>query len=675
MSAAAEPATSSGTWHEANQKRLAAQLEALRSRLERWVAAAGIEISAGVTNIRSDDRENWAFPQLPALEQLCRCFGLTDFEREMLLLCAGAEMDSRIAQICMAAERRGRPMPTFGMVLAALPDAHWSALSPARPLRYWQLIDTEPADTLMSSGLRINERILHYLAGVSAPDVRLHDLAVVIPAPDSMPASYQELAEKIASAWASGLSLPPSETSPENRLSLIELCGDQTRPKGTIAANAAALLQLRLYSLDARALPQNDPAESRMLLRLWEREAILSEAALFLDWPDRADSAADGRISAMIERIQRPLALGVRQPSGGIDRTRVIFTVEKPTRAEQTDLWRDALREHHPDAANLNGAIDALVAQFSLTPSAIRSAARQAGSFAREADDSLHPGGRLWDACRTHARPRLEGLAERIEVAAAWDDLILPAKEMDLLRRMCVCVRNRTRVYEHWGFEAKGHRGLGMSALFAGPSGTGKTMAAEVMARELRLDLFRIDLSQTVSKYIGETEKNLRQVFDAAEDGAALLVFDEADALFGKRTEVKDSHDRYANIEVSYLLQRMEAYRGLAILTTNRRNAIDQAFLRRIRFVVDFPFPETGQRAEIWRRVFPDATPTENLRIEKLSALRVAGGNIHNIALGAAFLAADAQQPVRMEHVVAAARSEFAKLDMPFAETEVAGWA
>jgi SpoVK/Ycf46/Vps4 family AAA+-type ATPase len=199
-------------------------------------------------------------------------------------------------------------------------------------------------------------------------------------------------------------------------------------------------------------------------------------------------------------------------------------------------------------------------------------------------------------------------------------------------------------------------------------------MAAEVLANELRLDLFRIDLSQVVSKYIGETEKNLRRVFDAADAGAAILLFDEADALFGKRSEVKDSHDRFANIEISYLLQRMETYRGLAVLTTNRKSALDQAFLRRIRFAVEFPFPEASQRAEIWRRVFPGATPTEGLRIDRLAQLNAAGGHIRNIAMGAAFLAADADEPVRMSHLLSAARSEFAKLERPLTDAEVAGW-
>jgi SpoVK/Ycf46/Vps4 family AAA+-type ATPase len=243
------------------------------------------------------------------------------------------------------------------------------------------------------------------------------------------------------------------------------------------------------------------------------------------------------------------------------------------------------------------------------------------------------------------------------------------------LRDIALHVRNRTTVYQRWGFAAKGARGLGISALFAGVSGTGKTMAAEVLANELRLDLYRIDLSAVISKFIGETEKNLRRVFDAAEEGGAILLFDEADALFGKRSEVKDSHDRYANIEVSYLLQRMEAYRGLAILTTNLKSALDTAFLRRIRFIVQFPFPDAAQRAEIWRRIFPPDTPTENLDRNRLARLNVAGGNIRNIALNAAFLAADAGEPVRMSHLLRAAQSEYLKLEKSLTEAEVGGWA
>ena len=235
-------------------------------------------------------------------------------------------------------------------------------------------------------------------------------------------------------------------------------------------------------------------------------------------------------------------------------------------------------------------------------------------------------------------------------------------------------LRQRVQVYDEWGFAGKSRRGLGISALFAGPSGTGKTTAAEILANELHLDLYRIDLSAVVSKYIGETEKNLRRVFDAAEGGGAVLLFDEADALFGKRSDVKDSHDRHANIEVSYLLQRMEAYQGLAVLTTNLKGSLDTAFMRRIRFVLQFSFPDAKQRAEIWRRVFPKTTPTQDLHMERLAKLNVAGGNIRNIALNAAFLAADAQESVTMHHLLSAARSEYAKLEKNLTDHEIKNW-
>jgi SpoVK/Ycf46/Vps4 family AAA+-type ATPase len=269
---------------------------------------------------------------------------------------------------------------------------------------------------------------------------------------------------------------------------------------------------------------------------------------------------------------------------------------------------------------------------------------------------------------------QLGGLAQRIEPAAGWDDLILPAAQNATLRQIASQVRHRLTVHEHWGFAAKGSRGLGITVLFAGESGTGKTMAAEVLARELQMDLVRIDLAAVVSKYIGETEKNLARVFDAAEDSGTILLFDEADALFGKRSEVKDSHDRFANIEVSYLLQRMEAYRGLAILTTNQRSALDPAFQRRLRFVVTFPFPDVEQREAIWRGVFPADAPLRDIDAGKLARLQMAGGHIRNIALTGAFLAAESGEPIDMEKLLLAAHCEAGKRDRPLADAETRGW-
>jgi SpoVK/Ycf46/Vps4 family AAA+-type ATPase len=283
-------------------------------------------------------------------------------------------------------------------------------------------------------------------------------------------------------------------------------------------------------------------------------------------------------------------------------------------------------------------------------------------------DDDLRL--RLWDDCLLMTRPRMDALAQRIVAKATWDDIVLPGPELTLLRRVASQLRHRMTVYETWGFARRMNRGLGISALFAGPSGTGKSMAAEVIANDLRLTLYRIDLSAVVSKYIGETEKNLSRLFDAAEEGGALLLFDEADALFGKRSEVKDSHDRYANIEINYLLQRMEAYRGVAILATNMKSALDTAFMRRLRFIVSFPFPSVVERTLMWARAFPERVPTEELVPARLALLPATGGMIHNIALNAAFTAADRDVPVSMDIVMEVARTEFRKLELPIVERE-----
>jgi SpoVK/Ycf46/Vps4 family AAA+-type ATPase len=412
-------------------------------------------------------------------------------------------------------------------------------------------------------------------------------------------------------------------------------------------------------------------AEREALARLWEREAALSGSALLLDC-DEADSAEGKRaVAAFVQDTQGMILLAGREPLPTGARLTIRLPVPGLSAAEQRALWQRVLG---PRADDLDGQLDKVVTQFNLGLSNIQAVSAEVlGHLSAENEE--RPTSLLWDICRAQARPRLEDMAQRIEPVATWDDLVLPALQIQTLHDIAAHVRQRAQVYNTWGFSTKSARGLGISALFAGASGTGKTMAAEVLANELRLDLYRIDLSQVVSKYIGETEKNLRRVFDAAEEGGAILLFDEADALFGKRSEVKDSHDRYANIEVSYLLQRMESYRGLAILTTNMKQALDPAFLRRIRFVVQFPFPDAVQRAEIWRRVFPTATPTRGLNVDKLARLNMAGGNIRNIALNAAFLAADTGEPVSMTHLLRAARSEYAKLEKPLTEAEIGGWA
>jgi SpoVK/Ycf46/Vps4 family AAA+-type ATPase len=340
----------------------------------------------------------------------------------------------------------------------------------------------------------------------------------------------------------------------------------------------------------------------------------------------------------------------------------LIVDVAKPIPAEQREAWAAALGEAAGDSPNL------LAGQFNLSLACIRETAGKVLSEPAVTEIPLHD--RLWDACLAETRPHLDTLAQRLTPKASWDDIVLPPAEAALLRQIGDQVGQRSTVYQSWGFGQKMSRGLGISALFAGPSGTGKTMAAEVLANHLRLNLYRIDLSAVVSKYIGETEKNLRRLFDAAEDGGAILFFDEADALFGKRSEVKDSHDRYANIEINYLLQRMESYGGLAVLATNMKSALDPAFMRRLRFIVNFEFPSAAERKTIWQKVFPSETPTSELDFDRLARLNATGADITNIALNAAFIAASARTPVTMSLILEAARIEFRKLERPINEAD-----
>ncbi len=254
-------------------------------------------------------------------------------------------------------------------------------------------------------------------------------------------------------------------------------------------------------------------------------------------------------------------------------------------------------------------------------------------------------------------------------MTATLDDLVLPKPERALIDQLADQVRNRSRVYNDWDISARIKRGLGITAVFAGESGTGKTLAAEALASELRLDLYRIDLSAVVDKYVGETEKNLRRLFDGAEDGGVLLFFDEADALFGKRTEVKESHDRYANIEINYLLQRIETYHGLVVLATNAKSSMDPAFLRRLRFVVTFPFPGADERHRIWELTIPEARRGPDLELDRLASLSITGGHIRNIGLNALFLAAAAgTDTVSMAQATQAATTEFRKIGRPWNE-------
>ncbi|MEO8455408.1 MAG: ATP-binding protein, partial [Sphingomicrobium sp.] len=338
-------------------------------------------------------------------------------------------------------------------------------------------------------------------------------------------------------------------------------------------------------------------------------------------------------------------------PSPQRTRERLLARCRQEIPGQEDEPFRSAI-ERAADHFHFGPAeLDTLVERLAAMPPSVRAAA-------------------VWPTAREAARGGLESLAQRIESRADFDDVVLPTGHLATLRDITRHLRHRECVYRDWGFGRKHVLGQGLVALFAGESGTGKTLAAEAIANAVGLDLYRVDLATLVSKYIGETEKNLKSLFDAAETSGAVLLFDEADALFGKRSDVRDSHDRYANIEVAYLLQRIEAYRGLAILTSNMKSGLDRAFLRRIRFVVNFPFPDAAAREQIWRRQFPPEAPVGEVDYAALARLNIAGGNIRSIALNAAFKAADDGASIHQTILMDAARGEFAKLERSFTEAK-----
>jgi hypothetical protein len=653
--------SSETAWLEHNQRFLTAAVAEVRTRLERFgEGGATRDCATGVdTESRPAPDHSESVDPVPAVEVLVRSFGLSSFERDILLLCAGMELDSSFGGLCAVAQGNpARPYPTFSLALAALPNPHWSALSPMAPLRRNRFIEIAGHASLTTNQLAIDERILHFLTGIQYLDDRLGAVLRAVEPPEEIAPSHAAQARSIYSTWKRS----------QRPMPVVEFCGPDGITKRAVAAFACVEIGLGMYSLAADQIPTN-PSDAEGFLRLWERESLLTSSALYIDAEgiDMQDVKALAQISRFLEAVQGPVILSSRDPWRPLNRGLKTVEIGKPTAKEQERAWQNALKSGNAD---VNGHVSTLVGQFNLNIAAIRATVDEA--LESGDGDSLERA--LWEGGRSQARARLDGLAQRIEAVAQWDDLVLPPPERELLREISSHVLHRSTVYEAWGFGRISKRGLGISAMFAGSSGTGKTMAAEVLANALHLDLYRIDLSSVISKYIGETEKNLRRVFDAAEDGGAILFFDEADALFGKRSEVKDSHDRYANIEINYLLQRVESYRGLAVLATNMRSALDPAFLRRIRFVVNFPFPDFGYREQIWQRVFPASTPVESLNTGLLARLAIPGGNIRNIAMNAAFRAAEEGSPVRMKHLAQAARHEFVKMEKPIPETEIADW-
>jgi hypothetical protein len=686
-------------WRTANVEWLLLRLERLRLRLQRralwvyqkgavdggvhtadWLVSADVndtqrrfhEVNADSKTIQSmietlekrlEDHEERmrTTSRRPALRLLTDLAGLSPFEEELLLLAAAPAIDGTFGRAYAELQNDARHVYAtlhlaLGVCLRSGTERVLAAdcLMPARPLRSLRLIevDDDSHEPLLTRRIGVDERLADYLRGVNRADSRIAPLLS-----DGGSALQSEATERQAELLAKIVA------AEADRWITVNLVGSVEGGAREVAESACARLGMHLRTLDIRQLAAVEPDRRDLLIALLGREALLGGLAYLVDTARTDREGGDAvTISQVTARISATLFV-VSAERWPASRDVRVLTIARPTRGEQRTLWRTALAAHQ---YSVNGEIDAIVQQFDFGPPAI--AAAIAGAV--EVSGIELTGADLWRACREQSGVQLDDLARRILPSYGWSDIVVSEDVQSQLRELASQVELRGRVYEEWGFGARLSRGRGISALFSGASGTGKTMAAEILAGHLALDLYRIDLAGVVSKYVGETEKNLRRVFAAAERSGAILLFDEADALFGTRTEVRDSHDRYANIEVNYLLQWMEDYAGLAILATNRRDALDHAFLRRLRFVVDFAFPGVDDRRRIWERVFPPQTSLRDIEYSYLARLELTGGNIRSIAVNAAFLAASDSAPIEMRHLVRAAAREYTKLSRPISAAE-----
>ncbi|WP_444997848.1 ATP-binding protein [Aliikangiella sp. IMCC44359] len=660
------------SWMEHNNQQLSSSIEWLHYQLNWLINEQNGEnenvVEAPEVNNTPQNEKHTA-----AINLLASALSLSDFEKNILLLCTAIELNAETSLLCAKAQGDfNKNYPTFSLAFALFDNPDWSVMSPHAPLRYWRLLEiNQPGvQPLTTAALAADERIMNYIKGLNYIDDRLTNLMQPLNSfvskvevngqvlNEQLPPSQQEKVEQVI------FQLKQSNFS--GKPPAIELVGSDSATKKMIATHVAGQLGLNLQYLPLKSLNMQ-PGDFQTFMRLWQRESILIPLALYIDI-ENANEESQSYINRFINGNNGVLFLSTDKKTISSEDSRFSIDIKKATPDEQQTLWTGLLNSVdivYPTR---------LAEQFSFTQyqiahiinDVLESKLNEEFAASEESIEQL-----LWEKCRLKARSGMEKLAHRIHVKSNWEQLVLPVEQKTLLEQIKGQVFYRNRVYKDWGFREQMNRGLGINALFSGESGTGKSMAAEVIANALNLDLYRIDLSSVVSKYIGETEKNLCKLFDAAEDSGAILFFDEADALFGKRSEVKDSHDRYANIEINYLLQRMESYRGLAILATNMKAALDKAFVRRLRFIIDFPFPGVEERKAIWQKVFPEKTPLNKcFDYERLAKLKLTGGNIHSIALNSAFIAAQKGSVVTMSIVLGAAREEYKKLELPCKESD-----
>ncbi|HEX2914624.1 MAG TPA: AAA family ATPase [Chloroflexia bacterium] len=605
---------------------------------------------------------------LSRLSQLKRVFNLSSFEVDVLLIALAPELDLRYEKIyAYLQDDVTRRRPSVDLVLRLLCPGLAGQLAarryfdPDATLLNYRLLDLGEENqkqnpSLLARSIRLDDGMVSYLLGEDKLDSRLRSLVEVI-LPDATGLIFED-AEQYVQRLV--------EQSEKNYISILS--GSDEMGKRQLAAEVCQRLDIPLLLLDVQIVVGLPKAEN--LLRLLERELHLRGAALFLTSYDLLleDTAASQEARKLVTRLLKDqtglcfISTGTGLPPllAGSERTEFQLRLNMPSYSERQHLWERLLGA---EAIGLD--LEGLSSRFRLNSGQIAGAIATARHMAAWRGETAPTLADLEAACRSHSSQRLSSLARKITPKYSWSDLVLPVDQLTMLREICDQVKHRSLVYEKWGFDRKISLGKGLNMVFAGPSGTGKTMSAEVIGNELKMDIYKIDLSNMVSKYIGETEKNLERIFNEAGESNAILFFDEADSIFGKRSEVKDAHDRYANIETGYLLQKMEEYDGIVILATNLRKNMDEAFVRRMHFVLEYPFPEEEDRFQIWKKVFPPVVPLGDSVDMRFIArqFKLAGGNIKNVALAAAFMAAsEAEQSVEMVHLIRAVRREFQKM-------------
>ena len=650
------------------------------------------------------------------LARLSELFNLNSFEERCLIICLAPELDRKYEKLyAYLQDDVTRKKPSIDLVLDLLcrdaeerleGRAAFDARSPLVGNGLLRVID-DPVDAptpLIARSLKADDRIVGFMLDDEKIDERLAPFARLIspasvaredttdgavietllrfitsPACDPHQAAQNTAARNTVAK--NTIAQSPAAQNRAARKAALYFFGPYGSGRLEMAEAICRSLNMPLLVVDAERMLE-DATLFDEFARLACREALLQRAALCVENFD-ALVADNGKRRAQLNSLLAALGeagrltflLGEKEwKPQGVFGERLFIAQEfrvPGDRARQT-LWKRGLAPY--GHAVSDEELSALADKFRFTPGQIRDAifAAQAGALLRSPDGAINISD-LYAASRAQTAIRLGVLARKIEPFYRWDELVLPDDQTAQLREICEQVKTRHIVYGDWGFDRKLSMGKGLNVLFSGPPGTGKTMAAEIIANELGLDLYRIDLSQVVSKYIGETEKNLGQIFREARANFAILFFDEADALFGKRSEVKDSHDRYANIEIGYLLQEMESYDGIAILATNLRQHMDEAFVRRLQVIVEFPFPDEQHRERIWRVTFPQQAPlSEDVDFARLARdIKLAGGNIKNIVLAAAFYAASDGGVIGMTHLLEATRREYQKLGWPWGNAEL----